>query len=275
MNRNSDLRGCDDRSARSGAARHRAAPGAPGDNILGGPPLTTVASTTCSDSAFATGVSGSLGSIGRNDDIAGSLRMECAGGASGIGTMGNGAGSPRDSLCDNGEVAVGIEGSEGDFIDFISVRCQADTSSGPIVADAGFGGARGSFDGPYDCPTDQALTGFTGTVTDDGVYVRNVAIQCAARADTTTTLAVKTTNKKVKVDGSVDPNQDGTRMTITLFEKKGGKFKKVDQAKPKLNASSEFSSSFDRPGSNSCKVKGQFPGDADANPSSANEKFSC
>jgi hypothetical protein len=250
------------------------APALPGDNILGGPPLTTAASTICSDSAFATGVSGSLGSIGANP-IAGTLRMECAGGASGIGMMGNAASTPGDSLCGAHEVAVGIEGNEGDFIDNIAVRCQADSLSGPIVAAAPFGGAGGSFDGPYDCPTDQALTGFTGTVTDDLAYVRNVVIQCAPRAETTTDFIVSTTNKKVKVEGAVDPNQAGSKVTVTLFEKKGGKFKEADQAKPRLSASSVFHSSFGRPGSQSCKVTAKFPGDLDANPSSKSQKFGC
>ena len=163
------------------------APAAPGDNILGGPPLATADSTLCSDGEFARGVSGHLGSIGPND-VVGAVHMTCLNGAS-AGFLGGVPTSPRDSLCEPGEVAVGIEGFEGDFIDNISARCQDDSLSGPIVSAAGFGGPGGSFDGPYDCPTDQALVGLTGTVTDDPVsMVRNVLITCSARADTTTTL---------------------------------------------------------------------------------------
>lgn len=250
------------------------APAAPGDNILGGTPLTNVASTTCSDGEFATGISGSLGTIGPNS-IAGTVRMECANGASAIGTMGNGPGAPADSLCEDGEVAVGIEGNEGDFIDHIAVRCQGDSLSGPIVPDAGFGGLGGSFDGPYDCPAGQALTGFTGTVTDDLVYVRNVVISCAPPADTTTTLEVKTQGNKVKAKGSVEPQQNGSKVTVTLLKKKGGGFKKVDQDKPTLVPPSEFSSSFDRPDAKTCKVTVKFLGDVNSNPSSASEKFKC
>src|SRR5688572_23461551 len=98
-----------------------AATAAPGDNSLGGPPLPDTASTICSDSAFARGVSGSLGSIGPNA-IVSAVRMECLGGASAIGQMGTDPTDPGESICPDGKVAVGIEGSEGDFIDRLAVR---------------------------------------------------------------------------------------------------------------------------------------------------------
>ena len=247
---------------------------APDDNILGGPPLATAGSTTCSDGEFARGVSGHLGTVGPND-VVGAVHMACLNGAS-AGFLGGAPGSPRDSLCDPGEVAVGIEGFEGDFIDNISARCQADTLTGPIEAAGGFGGPGGVADGPYDCPAGQALVGLTGTVTDDPIsMVRNVSIVCAAPADTATTLIVKTPGNRVKAKGSVEPQQNGTKVKVTLFKRKDGAFKRVDQDKPRLGPPSEFSSVFARPKAKNCKVIVEFPGDVNANPSSKSKRFKC
>src|SRR5687767_13722592 len=91
-----------------------AAPAAPNDGTLGGPPRPTAASSMCSDGEFARGLSGNLGTIGEND-VVGAVRMECLNGASFTSSLGDIPFEPRDSLCQPGEVAVGIEGFEGDF----------------------------------------------------------------------------------------------------------------------------------------------------------------
>jgi hypothetical protein len=250
------------------------APAAPGDGVLGGPPLATADSTPCSDGEFARGVSGHLGTVGPND-VVGAVHMTCLNGAS-AGFLGGVPTSPRDSLCDPGDVAVGIEGYEGDFIDQIAARCQDDSLAGPVESAAGFGGPGGSFDGPYDCPAGQALVGLTGTVTDDSIsMVRNVSITCAPRADTTITLAVKTPRDKAKAKGSVASNQAGGKATITLFKKKTGGFKKVGQKRPTLDAESRYKTSLDSPDARRCKVTAKWPGDVNSNPSSASEKFRC
>jgi hypothetical protein len=201
--------------------------------------------------------------------------MLCVGDIEGVGKMGTDPDPPVETACSGDDIAVGIEGNEGDFIDNLSVRCQPKKLSGPIYPAVGFGGAGGSFDGPYDCPAGQALTGLTGTVTEDQVYVRNVVIQCAPRADTTTTIEVKTPGKAIKVTGSVAPNQAGNKMTITLFEKKGGGFDKVDRNKPRLDASSEYKTTFDSPDAKKCKVTAEFPGTVAAEPSEESSTFSC
>ena len=250
------------------------APAAPGDNILGGPPLATAGSTICSDGELARGVNGHLGTIGPND-VVGSVHMACLNGAS-AGFLGGVPTSPRDSLCDPGDVAVGIEGFEGDFIDQIAARCQDDSLAGPIQSAAGFGGPGGSFDGPYDCPAGQALVGLTGTVTDAPIsMVRNVSITCAARADTTTTLGIKTPGNKVRAKGSVAPSQARGKVTITLLKKKGSGFKKVGRKRPTLDAGSKYETSFGSPDARRCKITVKWPGDVNSNPSSASKTFRC
>ena len=249
---------------------------APADGTIGGPPLATPDLTTCPAGTPAIGVSGTLGAIGPNP-IVGTITMECVNDEDSVGTMGTGSGgAPGSSLCGEEQVAVGIAGKEGDFIDQISVRCQADDLTGPITTAGIFGGAGGGADGPYQCPAGQALQGLTGTVSDDGVYVRNVVISCAVPpAETTTTLTVKKQGQKVKASGSVDPNQAGVKIKVTLLRKQGGNFKEVDKKQPNLNEVSEYATSFKRPDSGKCKITTKFPGSDGAEPSSASEQFGC
>ena len=249
---------------------------APADGTIGGTPLATTDLTTCPAGKPAVGVSGTLGQIGPNP-IVGTITMECVNDEDSVGTMGTGSGgAPGSSLCGEEQVAVGIVGKEGDFIDQISVRCQADDLTGPISTAGIFGGAGGAADGPYQCPAGQALQGLTGTVSDDGVYVRNVVISCAILpVESTTTLTVKKDGKKLKASGSVDPNHAGVKVKVTLLRKKGGKFKAVDQKQPTLDVASEYRTSFKRPDTGKCKITAKFPGDGDSKPSSASETFSC
>jgi hypothetical protein len=257
-----------------------AAPAATNDGSLGGSPTAQPASTTCPEGVFATGVSGTLGAIGPNP-IAGTATMECTGGATAAGTMGTGTGgAPAFSECSGDDIAVGIEGREGDFIDNLAVRCQAADLTGPVSPAIGYGGMGGGADGPYDCPAGEALTGLTGTVTDDGVYVREVEISCAAPppppSDTTTTLTVKKVGERLKASGSVNPNQAGSKVKVTLYRKRdSGGYRKLRQRRPTLNSNSKYATSFRRPSSGRCKITSKFARDDDANPSSKSKKFRC
>jgi hypothetical protein len=247
-----------------------------GDGRLGGFPTTNAESTTCPEGAFATGVSGTLGSIGPNP-IVGTAQMTCVGGVDAANTLGTGTGGTAASTsCSAGQIAVGIEGKEGDFIDNLAVRCQAADLSGAITTAAEYGGVGGGPDGPYDCEAGSALVGLDGTVTDDGVYVKSVGIDCAPLppADTTTTVSVAK-GKRLKVSGAVEDGEPGIAMSVTLFVKKKGKFKERDNRNPKLNGDSEYRTSFGRPNSGRCKVTAEYPGSDSTNPSSKSKKFRC
>jgi hypothetical protein len=157
------------------------------DGQLGGPPTTTAASTVCPDGSAVTGAQGLIGSIGVNP-IAGTITVTCTDGAIALGSMGtSSSGGSGATNCAAGEVAVGITGREGDFIDQLSVRCRPANLGGTTTTATGYGGSGGSADGPYDCPAGKVLTGLTGSTTDDTVYVRHVVIQCAVPVTPDTT----------------------------------------------------------------------------------------
>ncbi len=166
-------------------------PNGPNNGKLGGAPSVDAAATHCPAGKAATGVTGKRGQIGPTPgNVVGSATMLCQDGATAIGTIGAGP-VPGDLVgttsCDPGQVAVGIQGREGDFIDQLSVRCQAADLTGPITTAAGYGGVPpgGGTDGPYDCPAGQRLIGLDGSTSFIGTVARHVAIQCAAGASLT------------------------------------------------------------------------------------------
>jgi hypothetical protein len=244
-------------------------------------PTDFTASSSCPDGVFAVGVQGNRGMIGPNP-VASTARMECQGDAGSPAMIGSDPGNSLDETkCSPGQVAVGIVGREGDFIDNLAVRCQDDSLTGSVEDAVGIGGSGGSADGPYDCPAGQGLTGLTGSTDDPGggpsYYVREVEIVCAppAPAKSTTTLSVKKTSDKVKASGSVKPKEPGVKVGVTLYKKKNGHFKELDSKHPKLDAQSRYATSFNRPSFGDCKIKAAFPGSDDAKPSKASKTFSC
>jgi hypothetical protein len=87
---------------------------------------------------------------------------------------------PGSTSCLAGQVAVGISGNEGDFVDHILLRCRNADGSGAITSSAPlFGGPYGTPDVPYDCPTGEVLTGLTGQSVFDGTTIRYVELVCA------------------------------------------------------------------------------------------------
>ncbi len=156
---------------------------APGDGVLGGTPTSNVSSTACPNGKAATGITGRIFSIGPNP-IAGTATVQCAGGAAAVGTMGTlSTGNTGSTTCAAGQVAVGISGREGDFVDQLAVRCQAADLTGATTTADGYGGSGGGPDGPYDCGSGKRLVGLDGTLSDDSVIVRSLVIRCAADGD--------------------------------------------------------------------------------------------
>ncbi len=166
-----------------------------GDGTLGGPhdPVNGVAqSTLCPAGAVVTGVSGLTGLNGgfTTVDVATVDCRDSNGPVPATGTIGvpDGGETPAATACGPGEVAVGIGGNEGDFIDLLQLRCQAADLTGSKSASTGvFGGGNGTPEGPYECPAGRALTGLDGeSVTFFGQPTRYVSIVCEAAAPVTT-----------------------------------------------------------------------------------------
>jgi hypothetical protein len=82
--------------------------------------------------------------------------------------MGSGGGTAGSTTCPDGQVAVGISGREGQFVDLLQLRCRNTDGSGPITTTAGFGGGFGVPDGPYDCAAGSVLIGLEGQSVDGG-----------------------------------------------------------------------------------------------------------
>ena len=159
-----------------------------GDGRLGGPPEPSspiFANTACPAGTVMTGVSGTTRLISVSTVVA-TATAQCVGAsgpASGT-TMGtaDSLDLPGSTSCPAGQVAVGIQGNEGDFVDLLTLRCQAADFTGPItLSTPNFGGGGGGADGPYNCPAGRALVGLAGEVVPVGPnMVRYVSITCAA-----------------------------------------------------------------------------------------------
>lgn len=150
-----------------------------GDGHLGGPPAAggVQDDTLCPAGQAVTGVEGATRIIGSFIPIVAVATVQCSG--DGVAnTMGSGEGNPGATSCPEGQVAVGITGREGDFVDLLELRCQNADGTGPITNSTGFGGGYGTADGPYDCPAGMVLTGLSGQTLSDGT-IRYVEIVCA------------------------------------------------------------------------------------------------
>jgi hypothetical protein len=156
-----------------------------GRRVLGGPDTADKGSTLCPAGVGASGVSGDRW-LPAQHDVAATLKILCRGDVAPAGTMGNNSGVPGltgASQCGSGQVAVGITGREGDFIDQIAVRCRpSDLSAVAATATTTFPGQGGSPENLIDCPNGQWLRGLQGSlwVTPPTIYVRNVTLSCFA-----------------------------------------------------------------------------------------------
>jgi hypothetical protein len=176
-----------------------------GDGKLGGPPDPSGVpdDTICAGGAAVTGITGSSRIIGGFIPIVATATVQCASGSS-ASTMGSMTGSPDElpgsTSCLTGQVAVGISGNEGDFVDHILLRCRNADGSGLITPSVPlFGGPFGTPDGPYDCPAGEVLTGLTGQSVFAGTTIRYVEIVCAPAppaAGKTTTICHRTGSEK-------------------------------------------------------------------------------
>lgn len=149
------------------------------DGQLGGPPAASGVDddTLCPAGQAVTGVEGATRIIGGFIPIVAVATVQCSGDGE-ASTMGSGGGTAGSTSCPAGQVAVGIAGREGDFVDYLQLRCQDAAGTGPITNSSGFGGGFGTADGPYDCPAGTVLTGLRGESI-NGETIRYVEIVCA------------------------------------------------------------------------------------------------
>lgn len=156
---------------------------AAGDGQLGGAPDATgvAQATMCPDGEAVTGVEGFTRDLSGFIPIVAVATVQCTGDAPANGVMGSGGGDPGSTSCPDGQVAVGITGREGDFVDSISLRCQNADGSGAVATSpvAAFGGPYGNPDGPYDCAAGMVLAGLQGQSVFDASTVRYFEIVCA------------------------------------------------------------------------------------------------
>jgi hypothetical protein len=80
---------------------------------------------------------------------------------------------------------------------------------------------------------------------------------------------------KIRVNGQVNPNKAGQKVTLTLKKQVKGVWKKVSATKPTLSAKSRYVVSFKRPSGQMCMVTARYPGDATHAPSSRQVQFFC
>jgi hypothetical protein len=113
----------------------------------------------------------------------------------------------------------------------------------------------------------------------DFTATRSFALPTSGTAGTksfsTTTAAVRKTTTRVKVRGTVSPAHPGKTVSVTLFRKRDGVFRRIARKTPTLTATSAYATSFARPRPGACKVKAVFAGDADHFASGKTVKFRC
>jgi hypothetical protein len=92
---------------------------------------------------------------------------------------------------------------------------------------------------------------------------------------TRTTLRVRLARERVVAKGKLSPAQPGGRMRVTLFERDGRRWDRVDRDRARLKRGRRYRAVLDRPDATRCKVEARFKGDQDALPSRRARAFAC
>ena len=148
-----------------------------GDSRLGGPPSDDIASSVCPTGKGVTQIIGRIGAIGPARSPR--ARPSVSGRRRGDRLDRHTEGTLGSTACAAGEVGVGIEGREGDFVDRLALRCRAADLSGATNSAPGFGGTGGSVEGPIDCPAGEQLVGLDGSLFFAFTTARHLTIRCA------------------------------------------------------------------------------------------------
>ena len=92
-----------------------------------------------------------------------------------------------------------------------------------------------------------------------------------------TSLSLKVAKKpsKLKASGVLNPAHAGAPITVTLYKKKDGRFRKVATKKPSSSAAGAYATSFARPDGGRCKLTAKYAGHIDHKPATRSIQFRC
>jgi hypothetical protein len=90
-----------------------------------------------------------------------------------------------------------------------------------------------------------------------------------------TTLRVKVRPNEIVAKGRLKPPHPGRKMRVTLSERDGNRWDRVDTERAPLRRGRKYRAEFDRPDASRCRVEARFPGDLDHQPSKRTKTVSC
>ncbi|MGH2676904.1 MAG: hypothetical protein ACRDHB_00905 [Actinomycetota bacterium] len=90
-----------------------------------------------------------------------------------------------------------------------------------------------------------------------------------------TTLRVKVRPGEIVAKGKLKPPHPGKKIRVTLSERDGNRWDKVDRERAPLRRGRKYKAVFDRPDASRCRVEARFGGDLDHNPSKRVKTVSC
>jgi hypothetical protein len=79
----------------------------------------------------------------------------------------------------------------------------------------------------------------------------------------------------LRVSGMLNPAHTGAPITVTLFKRKDGRFRKVATKKPISNSAGAYATSFPRPSVRRCKLVAKYAGHLDHLPVTKRILFRC
>lgn len=82
-------------------------------------------------------------------------------------------------------------------------------------------------------------------------------------------------NKRISVRGALTPSVQDAEIDVLLERKSNGSFKNVATKHPVVGGKGRFSTRFQRPKRNVCRLTASFAGDNDHRPSEADKTFHC
>ena len=88
-------------------------------------------------------------------------------------------------------------------------------------------------------------------------------------------IGVRKTSERVAIGGRVRPNNKGRNVTVALYRRRGGVFRKVASKKDELDNRSRYRASFRRPAARRCKAKVTFRGSPTTAPKTKTRTFRC
>jgi hypothetical protein len=95
------------------------------------------------------------------------------------------------------------------------------------------------------------------------------------KASSSITLRVRKLTARIRARGTVMPNHSGRAVTVKLFRKRSGVWRRLSTKSVKLSSTSAYATSFSRPRPGYCKIVSRFPGDTDHRASSKTVAFRC